>query len=139
MESGQILANPVKEVFVNHKLVLFINILFVAFGVAFYYAIFVWFPDYMYDKEINPIKNAYIINSVNMVINLVVEAFSGWAIDKWLESDPIFSLILFGSLSVFIHYVFPFLETVDVVGMLFIQMGYGILTGAYSGGWSLCY
>ena len=138
VESGQILENPTKEVFLNHKLVLFINVLYLAFGGAFYYAIFVWFPDYMYDKEINPIKNAYIINSVNMVINLLVEAFAGWVIDKWFDSDPTFSLILFGALSsIFGLCVFPVLETVDAVGMLFIQMAYGILTGAYSGGWSL--
>eukprot|EP01084_Bolivina_argentea_P055578 101864_1 len=135
---GQLLENPIREVLYNHKTKLLIIVCHLLFQAAFYYSIWIWLPEYAYNKEVNPIKSMYLINGVNMVINMLFMLLSGWIIDRYLDSDPSKSLIFWGVLlSLYTILVFPFLPNVDVGGIVVIQMGWAVLNGMYHGGWSL--
>ena len=60
------------------------------FQSAFYYMIWIWLPEYIYNKDINPVKNIYLINGINMCISLSCMILSGFGIGYNI------SLALFG-------------------------------------------
>eukprot|EP01084_Bolivina_argentea_P315710 547050_1 len=136
--SGQTLQNPVKEIFKNHKLTVITVILHLMFQAAFYYAIWIWLPEYLQNKDTNPLKHIYLISGICMATHLCVMLLSGWIIDKYFNSDPTFILIIFGIITViYTLIVFPFLDTSTSVQIFFIEMFWGIFSGMYNGGWSL--
>eukprot|EP01084_Bolivina_argentea_P101343 181726_1 len=135
---GETLDNPVKEVLMNHKLTMLSIVLHIGYGAAAYYLLFIWMPEYAHGKAINPVHSMYLINGINMSIGLVVSVISGWIVDRYFNSNPVFTLITFGTISsVYTLLVMPFLSETTTVQVLFMQMFWAISTGFYQGGWSL--
>ena len=110
------------------------------FEAAWYYVLYIWLPEYMYNKETNPVKSMYIINAVNMIVGLGFMVLSGWVVDRYFNSDATKSLIAWGTItSIYGLIVFPFISETGTVGIFFIQMIWAIVGGMYHGGWSCMY
>ena len=154
---GKLLQNPTKEVLKNHKRTyvfpqhfiltslhfkcrIFTIVCHLMFEAAMYYTVFIWLPEYMYNKETNPVKSMYIINAVNMIVGLGFMVLSGWVVDRYFNSDATKSLIAWGTItSIYGLLVFPFISETGTVGIFFIQMIWAVVGGMYHGGWSCMY
>eukprot|EP01083_Nonionella_stella_P067173 177492_1 len=131
---GVVLANPIKEVFVNHKWNVLSIILHYALHAGCYYVFWVWFPAYMYTKTME--SSVYLMNGVNLIINICVMIASAYCVDRYMKSNPILLLVVSGSLlSVYVFIVCSYLiRGIDGYKVLFVQMGFAVLDGVYASG-----